>query len=183
MDNKSVKDICEECVKDNELIKACNKFVLEVARLLGEQESLPKDANADAMFEYVQNRNGWTTCDKKTAVSKAEQGSFVLGVANTELRKTAEPKATKGHVVVIVGGGLSTNGKEKLADGSEQGRLGGYPYCYQGSELKKYQFHRITSVDVVFHSKIKDKITYAYKNRQTISKAEFKAFTQALGRA
>jgi hypothetical protein len=169
----SVEDISATYVKDEKLIVDCNKFVQAVASKVateygdasrqyaaifaGDADAIVRRFNASP-FVYIGNDKAAADA----ATKFADEGQFVLGGLTAAERKKYDPKATKGHVVVIAPGGPTQPDIITLKDGTKQHARGGYPYCYQGAEIAEYRFKARTRVDVVFNHNALDHIGYAY---------------------
>jgi hypothetical protein len=102
-----VIDACEGSFDANR--NDCNAFLKSVASAL--QVSLPADANADALVDYMSNLpSGWTKLpdgDGARAEQEAAAGRFV--VAGLKGSEQASPQS-HGHVCVVVSGSLDANG-------------------------------------------------------------------------
>lgn len=105
--SQRVIDACESSFDDNQ--DDCNAFVKAVATQL--HVSLPADANADALVDYMSSTpSGWTKLpdgDGARAEQDAAAGKFVIAGLRGSEQKSPQ---RNGHVCVVVKGSLDANG-------------------------------------------------------------------------
>jgi hypothetical protein len=166
-DDRTITQICEDCLTHDELLKGCNLFVQAVCAAKDYGDVFSKGDDADAMVGALKKPPFQPIATKGEATERANGGMLVIGgLTRQEMsyvkKDGTEVKATMGHVVVVAPGGPSTPAKIKLNDGKFYSFAGGYPYCYGGAARVLYRLAFRLSVDVVFPTPVRDHVHYAY---------------------
>ena len=168
MGDRTISQVCEDCLDHPELLRGCNLFVQAVCAAFDYGDVFSKGDDADAMVKKFSSAPFHLIGkDKAKATEYANSGKLVIGGLNRAgmsytSKQHKEIKASMGHVVIIAPGGPSKPGKTVLLDGTEQDSAGGYPFTYGGAAILKYRIKSMLSVDIVFPKPVRDDVAYAY---------------------